>query len=211
MTVTRDPRLGNPDWVDNWTVGPGLRFEFIDGDGRVWLCQEPLTKERVRSLQLPDGATPALLGEAIADVAYFGRSPDASVDGPLDTVEVDGLRFSFVARPGKQRRVHQDGVDQHGAEGATVLSVNKHHTMLYAAGRTVEVLDFGDGTFAPPAWAGPDRPPSDTGSAGWVRRSVHLATDLIAAIPAPSEVVIFDDGFGFHGPLPITTLESAQR
>ena len=47
--VTRDPklashpRLGNPEWVDNWTVGSGLRMEFIDGLGQVWLCQEPVT------------------------------------------------------------------------------------------------------------------------------------------------------------------------
>ncbi len=24
MTTAPDPRLGNPEWVDNWTLGPGF-------------------------------------------------------------------------------------------------------------------------------------------------------------------------------------------
>jgi hypothetical protein len=176
-------------------------MEIIDSNGRVWLCQEPVTTERARGLALPDEASPALLGEGIADVAYFSRSPDADIDGPLDTMEVDGLRFSFVARPAGQRRV----------EGATVLSVDKHHTLLYAAGRTIEVLDFGDGMFAPPAWSGPERERSEPATPGWARREVELMNDLIAVIPSPADVVIFDDGSGFHGPLPISQLESASR
>ncbi len=206
MTGGFDPRLGEPDWSDNWTVGTGWRMEIIDSAGRVWLCHEPLTKDQARALVLPTGTSPALFGQAIADAAYFSRSPDADVDGPLDTMEVAGLRFSFVARPGGQRSAGQRSV-----EGATVLTVDKHHSLLYAAGRTIEVLDFGDGTFAPPAWAGPDRPQSQPAEPGWVRREVELTDDLIAVIPNPADVVIFDDGFGFHGPLPLSQLESATR
>ncbi len=209
--MTRDPRIGNPDWVDNWTVGPGLRMEIMDSGGRVWLCHEPVTKERARSLALPNGASPALLGEAIADVAYFSRSPDAEIDGPLDTMEVDGLRFSFVARPRVQHSAAQHSAAQRTVEAVSVLSVDKHHTMLYSAGRTIEVLDFGDGMFAPPAWAGPDRARSEPAEPGWVRRHVKLTNDLIAVIPGPADVVIFADGCGFHGPLPISQLESATR
>ena len=201
VTSRLDPRLGNPEWTDNWTVGPGLRFELIDSDGRVWLCHEPVTKEQALGLPLPGGAAPALLGRAIADVASFSRSPGAANVGPLDTMEVDGLRFSFVARPGDQRRV----------ESATILSVDKHHTLLYSAGRTIEVLDFGDGTFAAPAWSAPSRERSASTPSGWERRDVHLRNDLIVVIPCPADVVIFDDGFGFHGPLPSSQLESAVR
>lgn len=201
MTGQFDARLGNPDWSDNWTIGPGLRMEIMDSQGRVWLCHEPVTRERALGLSLPDGASRSLLGEAIADVAYFGRSPDANVDGPLDTMEVDGLCFAFVARLDGQRRI----------EGANVFTADKHHTLLYAAGRTVEVLDFGDGTFAPPAWSGPDRDRSNPVTAGWERRNVELTNDLIARIPSPADVVVFDDGCGFHGPLPISQLESVCR
>ncbi len=201
MTTAPDPRLGNTDWSDNWTLGPGLRMEIIDSDGRVWLCHEPVTKEQARGLSLPAGTSRALLGAAIADVAYFSRSPDAEADGPLDAMEVDGLRFAFVARPAGQRRI----------DGATVLAVDKHHTMLYAAGRTIEVLDFGDGTFAPAAWSGPNRERSKPAMPGWERREVELTNDLIAVIPSPADVVIFDDGSGFHGPLPISELDAAAR
>ena len=126
MTSRHDPRLGNPEWVDNWTVGEGLRMEFIDAQGQVWLCHEPVTEQRARALSLPDGASLALLGGLVADAAYFSRSPLADTDGPLDTMEVDGLRFSFVARPVGQRTRR---------EAPTVLSIDKHHTMLYASGR----------------------------------------------------------------------------
>ena len=199
----RNPRLGTPDWVDNWTVGSGLRMEFIDGLGQVWLCQEPVTQEQARDLALPDGASLVGVAGAVADTAYFGRSPGATVDGPLDAMEVDGLRFSFVGRVLASERV----------DGVTVLSIDKHHTMLYAAGRVIDVLDFGDGSFATPAWAastdGADRGELDL-SSGWALRTAELTDDLIASVPHPAKVVMLPDGSGFHGPLPISQLEEVS-
>ena len=204
-----DPRLGNPAWVGNWTVGTGLRMEFIDRSGQVWLCHEPVSQERARALSLPDGASLALPGGLVADAAHFSRSPLADVDGPLDTMEVDGLRFSFVARPLANERMAR----------ATVLSIDKHHTMLHASGQSIDVLDFGDGTFAPPAWSAPNDTPnrSDADRSEldlpdqWHLRTAELTSDLVAVIPNPAKVVILDDGSGFHGPLPISQLESACR
>ena len=179
-------------------------MEIIDRDGQVWLCQEPVTVEQVRALSLPDGLSPALVGEAVADVAYFSRSPLADRDGPLDVIEIDGLRFAFVARPMGHERI----------AGATVMSVDKHHTMLYASGRSIDVLDFGDGTFASAAWSAPNGAP-DRGELnlpnGWTLRAAELTSDLIAVIPNPSTVAILNNGSGFHGPLPISQLESACR
>jgi len=194
----RNLRLGNPEWCDNWTVGSGLRMEFIDGLGRVWLCQEPISEERARSLSLPEGATLALLGGALADAAFFRRSPGATADGPLEVMEVDGMRFSFVARPMAHQRL----------ASVTVMSIDKHHTMLYAAGRVIDVLDFGDGSFATPAWASPKQEdahaPEQRGSDlpnGWALRTAELTDDLAASIPNPAKVAILADGSGFHGPL----------
>jgi len=201
MSDRRDPRLGHPDWSDNWTVGPGFRMEIIDSDGRVWLCQDPVTKEQARNLALPEGASHALFVAPVADAAFFRRSPDADADGPLDAMELDGLRFSFVARQAGRRQV----------EGATILSIDKHHSLLYAAGRTIELLDFGDGTFASPAWSRPDHEIGKPAVPGWTRRDVELTDDLIVIIPNPADVVIFADGFGFHGPLALSQLESATR
>ena len=201
--MTFDARLGKPDWVDNWTVGAGSRMEFIDALGQVWLCHEPVTPEQAHGLVLPDGASIIGLGEAVADVAYFSRSPGATADGPLEAMEVDSLRFSFVARPVTNERV----------EGVTLMSIDKHHTMLYAAGRTIEVLDFGDGTFATPAWAAPNnadgRRDLDLPS-GWALRTAELTGDLIASIPNPAQVAILADGSGFHGPLSMAQLDNVR-
>lgn len=191
-----DTRLGNPEWIDNWTIDSGLRMEVIDALSQVWLCQEPVTKEQAHRLALPDGASLFGPGQAVADLAYFRRSPGATADGPLDTMEIDGLRFSLVGRPVAVERV----------EGVTVMSIDKHHTMLYCAGRPIEVLDFGDGTVATPAWTG-SAPIGDVDlPSGWALRTVDLDADLVAVIPNPATVVMID-GFGFHGPLPIAQLE----
>ena len=235
-----DSRLGNPEWVDNWTVGAGLRMEFIDSNGQVWLCHEPVTQERARALSLPDGTSLSLLGGLVADAAYFSRSPLADADGPLDTTEVDGLRFSFVARPLANERIagasaeRSDSEAPHAAElkrptgrdrrrsagppGTTVMSIDKDHTMLHASGHSIDVLDFGDGTLALPAWSAPnalnrsevDRSELDLPDQ-WSLRTVKLTHDLIAVIPNPAKVAILKDGSGFHGPLPISQLESACR
>ena len=88
------------------------------------------------------------------------------------------------------------------------MSIDKHHTMLYAAGRVIDVLDFGDGSFATPAWASPKQEdahaPEQRGSDlpnGWALRTAELTDDLAASIPNPAKVAILADGSGFHGPL----------
>lgn len=193
--------IGNPDWSDNWTIGRGgLRMEIIDATTRdVWLCHEVVTTERARSLPLPEGFAVSGVAEAVADLAYFRRSPEATVDGPVDTMVVDGLLFARVARPIGREPEHVD---------LNVLSIDKHHTMLYVAGRTIDVLDFGDGTVATPAFAPPARAADATGPSRplpdrWRFRSVTLEHDLTAVVPNPARVVFFPDGSGFHGPVSI--------
>lgn len=187
--------LGNPDWADNWTVDVGgLLMEIIETATRnVWLCHSPVTIEQYHSLDLPAGFVTSGIGRAVADEAYFRRSPGAEADGPLDTLDVDGLRFAFVARPGEREADIAE---------AMVLWVDKHHSMRYAAGRTIPILDFGDGTAATPAFTPPSEPATDRAlPAGWSVRDVELAGDLLVEIPNPARVVFFPDGSGFHGPL----------
>ena len=199
MTGELDQRLGNPEWSDNWTVGSGLRMEVIDQLSQVWLCQEPVTVEQAHGLALPDGASLFGPGQAVADLAYFRRSPGATDDGRLDTMEIDGLRFSYVGRSVAVERV----------DDVTVMSIDKHHTMLYAAGRAIEVLDFGDETVATPAWIGSEPIGHVDLPNGWAVRTVELDADLLAVIPNPATVVMFN-GFGFHGLLPIAQLEEVS-
>lgn len=201
-----DSRLGNPEWTDNWTLGRGVRFELIEAaTKRVFLCQEEATAAEVDSFQSSGGFQHVLAGAAIADSAFFARSPGAEVDGPLETVELGGRRFAYVARP--------IGVEAQ-ASGAVEMMIDKYHAMLYRAGRTLDLLDFGDGTVAAPAWGSVD--PSveltdGTLDPSWSLRRVQLVDDLLATIPNPARVIVLDGAFGFHGPVGKAVVERATQ
>ncbi|MCP3938527.1 MAG: hypothetical protein GY708_24535 [Actinomycetia bacterium] len=191
-----DSRLGNAAWADNWTLGHGLRFELIEAvTQRVFICQDEVTAGELAAFEPPEGFGHALAGEARADMAFFERSPGSDTDGPVETAELGGLRFSFVARPVGLERL---------ASGAVEMSIDKHHAMLYRSGRTIDVLDFGDGTVATPAWGSrdPEVVPTDSQlEAGWQLRRVQLVDDLLTYIPNPARVIVLDRAFGFHGPV----------
>lgn len=193
---------GNPAWTDNWTLGhDDLHGELFEMEtGRVWLAQAPMTREQYEALELPDGWTRTGIGESVADAAYFSRSPGAAADGPVETREIGGVRFSFVARP---------GAPEMPARGVFVLDVDKHHHLLYRAGKTIEIMTFGDGADYVPlvrkavmGGRGPEvltRPrvlPD-----GWSVRTVTLSKDLVVDLPAPTRVCFFTCGDSFQGPL----------
>ena len=197
MTIAPDPAIGDVEWSDNWTVGPGIRFELMDvAANSVWLCQTPVDPAAVQALDLPEGWVRAPLGEAGADLAFFRRSPGATADGPLDTREVAGHRMVRVAVPTPVAEL---------APGVHEVSVDKHHTVRFVARRTITVLDAGDGTVQVPAWAS-DRDMATPLPDGWSKRTVTLARDLTVALANPARLVIVD-GCGFHGPVPGPVLE----
>ena len=195
MTTT-DARLGTPEWDHNWTLGPGLRFELMEvATGRVFLSQEPATAAEVASFETPEGFRHALVGEAVADMAFFARSPGADDDGPVETIELGGRRFAFVAQPVEIATL---------ASGAIEMTIDKHHVTLYRAGRTLDLLDFGDGTVATPAWGSTDPPVELTDQMldeAWTLRRIRLGDDLLTTIPNPARVIVLDHAFGFHGPV----------
>ena len=204
--TTPDPRLGTPEWVDNWTLGDGLRFELIEAaTGRVLLSQESATATEIASFEAPEGFGHALAGEAVADMAFFARSPGAEQDGPVETVELGGRRFSYIARPARFETL---------AQGATEMTIDKHHAMLYRAGRTLDVLDFGDGTVATPAWGSTDPAAALTDAMldrSWRLRRVRLTDDLLTTIPNPARVIVLDRAFGFHGPVDATLVDRVSE
>lgn len=197
------PLPGNPGWVDNWTRGlPGdLHGEVMDTTtGLVWLAQDPIGQEQYDALELPDGFVKTGIGEAVADAAYFARPPGADRDGPLEVREIGGLRFVAVARP---------GVPDSPVSGLFVLPVLKHHRVFYAAGRTIEVMDCGDGADYLPlvrnaVMAGRRRsatPRPRLLPEGWSVRTVTLAKDLVVDLPSPTRVTFFASGDSFQGPV----------
>lgn len=195
--------LGNLAWTDNWTHGAGtVHGEILHQESRsVWLAQEATTPAAFDALELPDGFLKTGIGESVADVAYFRRSPGAASDGPLETFDVGGMRFARVAVP---------GVPEPGFRGVLVMPVEKHHRVLYAAGRTLEIMDCGDGRDYVPLMANaamPGMPPRTDPRPrvlppGWKVRSVILAADLVVELPCPTRITLFSrTGESFQGPV----------
>jgi hypothetical protein len=195
--------LGNPDWVDNWTLGGlELHVELMDTASKdVWLAQEPFTRRRFEALEAPEGFVKSGIGRSAHDAAFFRRSPGASFDGPVDTMEVEGTTFSRVARPGRF---------EPGFTGVFVLPVYKYHCVMFAAGRTIEVMDFGDGwdyvpqiteVGFPGAVEDGSPPPGRVLPEGWSVREVTLTDDLFVEVPHPARVCFFASGHSFQGPV----------
>jgi len=134
-------------------------------------------------------------------MAFFARSPGADRDGPVETIELGGRRFSYVARSAGFEAL---------ASGAIEMTIDKHHAMLYCAGRTLDVLDVGDGRVAAPAWGSRDSSvvvADEMLDASWTLRRVSLTDDLLTTIPNPAQVIVLDQAFGFHGPVDTAVIE----
>jgi hypothetical protein len=197
----RAQALGEPAWTQNWTLGGRELFmEIMDSATKdVWLAQRPTTPERYDALEVPGGFVKSGMGRSAHDAAFFRRSPGAAFDGPLDTMDVDGVTFSRVARPGRF---------EPGFEGVVVLPVYKYHRVMFAAGRTIEVADLGDGwDYVPqitevasgvlPGGASVER----VLPTGWSVREVALEHDLFVEVPYPARVCFFTSGHSFQGPV----------
>jgi hypothetical protein len=198
---TRAAGLGSTSSTHNWTIGrDGLVVEIMDvATSGVWLCQQPMTDEEFQALSLPDGFIPLGIGGAVADAAYFRRSPGADVDGPVDTMDVDGHTFSFVARPGERETAFDE---------AMVLAVDKHHSMWFATGRTLEILDMGDGrSYIPQTTATTSMSTAGVGgrervlAEDWSILTVTLESDLLVEVANPARVCFLADGSSFQGPV----------
>jgi hypothetical protein len=190
-----------PSWAASWTLG-GTEFygEIMDAATHgVWLSCEPITPEEYTALEVPEGFTKSGVGRSQHDAAVFLRPPGSHVDGPLETVDVSGRTFALVARPGAPER---------GFDGAMVLPVYKSHRVLFAAGRTLELIDLGHGWYLLPqvteAGLGEvaSRPPSArTMPDGWSTVTWSINDDLVVDLPYPARVAIFFNGDIFHGPV----------
>jgi hypothetical protein len=191
----------DPSWAASWTLG-GTEFygELMDAaTNGVWLSCDPITPEEYAALDVPEGFSRSGVGRSLHDAAVFLRPPGALVDGPLETIEVDGRTFALVARPGRPEQ---------GFAGVLVLPVYKHHRVLFAAGRTLERIDIGHGwsllpqvTEATTGGAADGPRPERTLPEGWSAQTWTLEADLVVDIPYPARVAIFFNGDIFHGPV----------
>ncbi|CAB4884587.1 unannotated protein [freshwater metagenome] len=196
---------GDPAWSNQWSLG-GLEFygELMDiATNSVWLSCEPITPLDYAALEAPDGFRKSGVGRSAHDAAFFLRPPGTTVDGPVESVRVGARSFGLVARPGKP---------EPGFTNVMVLPVYKSHRVLFAAGRTLEVIDIGHGwSLIPQATDsqlgnGPTRGsrPARVLPEGWEPRLVTIDRDLVVDLPYPARVAIFANGDIFHGPVRLT-------
>lgn len=196
----------NPAWSDNWTLGADtLHLEILHVASRsVWLSQQAVTDATFDALVPPAGFVKTGIGASVADEAYFRRSPGAERDGPVETLEVRGVRLARVAGVA--------GPAEPGLPGVRVLPVEKHHRLLYRAGRTLEIMDLGDGFDYVPlvarargAITGSELPGAAPRQrvlpAGWSVRELRLERDLLVELPNPTRVAFFAGGDSFQGPV----------
>lgn len=87
-----------------------------------------------------------------------------------------------------------------------VLPVDKHHSMWFRAGRTIEILDIGDGAAHIPQTAEVEgdvwgERGTRTVPDGWSLREVTLDEDLTVHVGNPAMTHWFGDGSSFQGPV----------
>ncbi len=194
--------LGNRQWTSNWTLdGRSVYGEIMElATLKIWLCQQAVTPEEYEALQVPTGFIKSGLGKAEHDAAFFRRAPGATENGQLATMVVDGRTFAQVAIPGEM---------EPGFSEVLVLAVDKHHSVMFAAGRTIEILDCGDGMAYVPQVSdvvglpGMTRQNERVLPDGWSINKVTLKHDLFLEIPNPARVSFFFSGHSFQGPVKI--------
>ncbi|ARN75219.1 hypothetical protein BST96_14500 [Oceanicoccus sagamiensis] len=199
--------MGNPDWPQNWTLDGLQRYgEIMElSTLKVWLCQQSFTPEQYDALKVPEGFIKSGTGCATHDAAFFRRSPQEQQNGPLETMSVDGRLFSLVAIPGQADPAYTLEKD-----GLLVITVNKHHSVMFAKGRTLEILSMGDGRDYVPQIKGaaglPGLPDSQERvlPEGWTIRELTLEEDLFVEVPFPARVSFFASGDSFQGPVTLS-------
>jgi len=186
-----------------------LHAELLDLEtGRVWQSLRPITRETYDALRLPSNLLKVGIGRGVMDAHYFRRSPGAEADGPVAERDVEGHLFIHCAnapRGGGQSPI---------AGGPRLLHVDKHHSLIFEAGRAVDVIRVPDGRdFVQVIAAAPAggsllqaeaTPPSCFELRlpdGWTLRTEQLAVRTTIHLPHPTEAWFFENGASFQGPV----------
>ena len=198
--------MGDRSYPYNWSnIGNQLAAEIMESATRnVWLSHQPMTPEQFDALSPPAGFIKTGMGFAAMDLAYFRRSPDAEQDGSVDTMDVDGRQFIHAARPGLMEKTPEgDSYD-----GLILVHVDKHHNLLFKAGRTLKIMSFADGRDYVPVvkqgtigLMGSSVAQARQLPEGWTVREVRLTSDLVVELPNPTRAAFFSNGESFQGPV----------
>ena len=193
---------GNPSWRANWPLADqNLIGEILDRETRdVWIGQEPFTWDEYEAMTPPEGFWKVGIGRAAYDLAYFHRSPGEVTDGPVEVMVIGDRSFSRV-----KRTVSIDGE----FAGGMVVTTAKHLSVLFLAGRRLDLLVLDDGrSFVPQASEARTRGPWTAMPVtervlpeGSSLKELVLEEDLVLELPSRSTHISFTNGDVFHGPI----------
>ena len=201
-----DRMAGSKPGSNNLLVDCGKpHCELLDLElGVVWQSHGPITQEAYDALELPAKWIKVGIGVGVMDEHFFRRSPGANEDGPLAEREVDGHLFIHCANPpagGPETPVGPD---------PRLLRVDKHHSLIFAEGRSVQVLRDTDGRdYVQVIGASPEgggvmqegpaaeaHPPE-----GWSLRHEPFEARTTIDLPHPTQAWFFANGESFQGPV----------
>jgi len=174
----------------------------------VWQSRLPMTGEALERLSLPAGFIKVGIGVAVMDVHYFRCSPGSEGDSPVTEREIAGHQFIHCANSPAQ------GAETPVPGGPQLLKVDKHHSLVFMPGRTVDVLCLPDGKkYVQVISASPEgdgimqRGLSPTNDfllpEGWSLRTMTFEVRTTIHLPNPTEAWFFDNGASFQGPVEI--------
>lgn len=166
--------------------------------GDVWLLQEPLNAEDYAAVQLEPPFVKSGFTSGAMDAAWFSRSPGAAAEGPLETRVLGGRTFARVA---KVRRF--TGLAP--GNGPTLVRVEKHHVLTFAAGRAVAVVRLPAGhCYVEQTEAIPGR--GFVAPAGWRLAALTLTAPWTVRFDGVADVWFFTSLRSFIGPLAVANL-----
>lgn len=180
-------------------IEPGLHMEIMDtGTRMVWQAMDSVSQEDYEALVVEAPYRKTGIGALSGYCSYFRKSPNADQEGPMETLELGGYSWSRCAQPAGTPRFPA------GPEGPTLIEVNKHHTIVYAAGSELFCLESAEGETYVQVVGGaaveelsiPD---------GWSRFSVKLEKETSVELPCPTSALFFSaqpELLSFQGPVP---------
>jgi hypothetical protein len=170
-------------------------MEVMDNaTGEVWLSLDEVTPAQAKALEISPGMVKYGPAVSSMDLAWFDRSPGADADGPLTERVIDGLRFRLVAKPGKFTPLP-------GGSGVETM-VDKHHCVIFSAGRELEFLFDQDGAaFIEQVDALADSKPFEC-PPGFRLRRLTLGKPWVFRAPRPAKAYFFFPSLrSFQGPV----------
>ena len=186
-----------------------LHAELLDIERNiVWQTHRPISREAYKALVLPEKLIKVGIGAGVMDEHYFRRSPGSGADGPVNELEIGGRLFIHCANPPKE------GPETPMRDGPKLMRVDKHHSLVFEAGREIRVLqdengnDFVQVISASPGGEGLfQSSPIAPGTAGlpvpkgWSLRTEQVDARTTIHLPNPTEAWFFANGESYQGPV----------